>query len=206
MKIIKKTLPIESIQLNEGQIKGLPKNPRKYSDEDIVNLAKSLKETPELLEIRCPIVVPVDKNFITLGGNRRVEAARKNEEKTLTCYVLSGASVEKMKEIVIKDNGSFGDWDTEMLKAEWKDVPLLNWGIKEADWGEGTSLPPELEGKDLNPDDLPEEEGEGETANDRIIIVFHHRDADKVAKKLGLGATQLKIIYKLSELPLFNEK
>jgi DNA modification methylase len=34
-----------------------------------------------------------------------------------------------LKEIVIKDNGSFGDWDMDMLANEWDDLPLKEWGV-----------------------------------------------------------------------------
>ena len=35
----------------------------------------------------------------------------------------------KLKEIVIKDNGSFGDWDFDLLGNEWDDLPLSDWGV-----------------------------------------------------------------------------
>lgn len=129
MRIAKKVLSLNLIQLNYGQIEGLPANPRKYTDEDVVDLALSIKETPELLKMRCPIVVPWESYYVTLGGNRRVEAANFNEEETLECFVVTGATIDEMKQIVIKDNGSFGKWDEEMLLKEWQDLPLQKWGV-----------------------------------------------------------------------------
>ena len=38
-----------------------------------------------------------------------------------------------MKEIVIKDNGSFGSWDYDTLANEW-DGPLEDWGINIPQW------------------------------------------------------------------------
>jgi hypothetical protein len=38
-------------------------------------------------------------------------------------------SIDKLKEIVIKDNGSFGAWDMDMLANEWDDLPLKDWGV-----------------------------------------------------------------------------
>ena len=103
-------------------------------------MAASLKETPELTQTRIPIVVPFEDNYVVLGGNRRLEASLKNEETELECFVMEGLSVEKMKEIVIKDNGSFGQWDMSMLEAEWKDTPLQNWGIGLENWGKESGL------------------------------------------------------------------
>ena len=130
MEIKKQTLPLESIELNSGQIKGLPANPRQWTLTDVEKLAASLKETPELLEMRCPIVVPHEGKYITLGGNLRIAAARLNKEAQVPCFVLEDATTAKMKEIVIKDNGSFGKWDFDSLANEWDDMPLTDWGLE----------------------------------------------------------------------------
>lgn len=130
MEIKKQTLPLESIELNGGQIDGLPANPRQWTLTDVEKLAASLKETPELLEMRCPIVVPHEGKYVTLGGNLRIAAARVNKEAQVPCFVLEDATTAKMKEIVIKDNGSFGKWDFDSLANEWTDEPLNDWGVE----------------------------------------------------------------------------
>ena len=96
---------------------------------DVEKLAKSLEETPELFEMRCPIVVPNGDKYVTLGGNLRIAAARHRKETEVPCFVLEGATPEKMKEIVIKDNGSFGSWDWDSLANEWDSEPLEDWGV-----------------------------------------------------------------------------
>lgn len=128
-KIEKIRLPLKDIDLNEGQIEGLPANPRNWTKEDLKSLALSLTETPELFEMRCPIVVPHDGRYVVLGGNLRIAAARENKEKEVTCFVFNSTSIEKMKEIVIKDNGAWGKWDYDALANEWSDLPLSDWGI-----------------------------------------------------------------------------
>ena len=128
-KIEKIRLPLKDIDLNEGQIEGLPANPRNWTKEELKSLALSLTETPELFEMRCPIVVPHDGRYVVLGGNLRIAAARENKEKEVTCFVFNSTSIEKMKEIVIKDNGAWGKWDYDALANEWSDLPLSDWGI-----------------------------------------------------------------------------
>lgn len=128
-RIEKVTLSLKDIDLNEGQIEGLPANPRNWTKEELKSLALSLKETPELFEMRCPIVVPHDGRYVVLGGNLRIAAARENKEKEVTCFVFNSTSIEKMKEIVIKDNGAWGKWDYDALANEWSDLPLSDWGI-----------------------------------------------------------------------------
>ena len=128
-RIEKVTLSLKDIDLNEGQIEGLPANPRNWTKEELKSLALSLTETPELFEMRCPIVVPHNGRYVVLGGNLRIAAARENKEKEVTCFVFNSTSIEKMKEIVIKDNGAWGKWDYDALANEWSDLPLSDWGI-----------------------------------------------------------------------------
>lgn len=128
-RIEKVTLSLKDIDLNEGQIEGLPANPRNWTKEELKSLAHSLVETPELFEMRCPIVVPHNGRYVVLGGNFRIAAARENKETAVDCFVFHSTSIEKMKQIVIKDNGSWGKWDFDALANEWSDLPLSDWGI-----------------------------------------------------------------------------
>lgn len=130
IKIERRRLPLSALQLNSGQIEGVPANPRQWTLTDVEKLAASLKETPELLEMRCPIVVPVGDAFVVLGGNLRLAAAQYNKDSEIDCFVLNGATPRKMKEIAIKDNGSFGKWDFDSLANEWDDLPLNDWGLE----------------------------------------------------------------------------
>lgn len=123
-------LPIGKVRLNEGQIEGLPKNPRQWTQSDIDRIAKSLKETPELFEMRPCIVAEHEGEYILLAGNLRYCGAVQNGDKKVPCIVVpADMSVEKMKEIVLKDNGSFGSWDFDELANNWDDMPLAEWGI-----------------------------------------------------------------------------
>lgn len=128
-RIEKVTLSLKDIDLNEGQIEGLPANPRNWTKEELKSLAHSLLETPELFEMRCPIVVPHNGRYVVLGGNLRIAAARENKEKEVACFVFHSTNIDKMKEIVIKDNGAWGKWDYDALANEWSDLPLSDWGI-----------------------------------------------------------------------------
>lgn len=124
---------------NEGQIDGLPSNPRKWSGDDLSRLTDSIRETPELLEARGIIVVPRDGRYIVLGGNMRLAAIRGLGHTEAPCIVLPESTpAEKLREIVIKDNGSFGKWDTTLLSSGWSDLPLDEWGVC-AEWDEETS-------------------------------------------------------------------
>ena len=68
----------------------------------------------------------------------RYEGAKKNKMQECPAIVIpADTPVEKLKEIVLKDNSSFGDWDIQALSADWSDLPLSDWGVK-AVWDEIT--------------------------------------------------------------------
>ena len=122
-------ISINLLKPNTGQIEGLPANPRIWTDKEIDRLAKSLQETPELFEMRPLLVYEYGLEYVILGGNLRYEGAKKNKATECPCIVIpADTDVEKLKEIVIKDNGSFGEWDIPLLLDEWGDLPLEDWG------------------------------------------------------------------------------
>ena len=125
-----KKLPLTELDFNTGQIQGLPVNPREWTDAEIKKLAKSMKGTPELTEARGCIVVPYEGRYVVLGGNLRLAAAKFLKWPSIMCAVLpEGTKVGKLKEIVLKDNSSFGSWDLSLLRKDWGEFDLAGWGI-----------------------------------------------------------------------------
>ena len=118
------------LEPNTGQIKGLPRNPRKWADEDLQDLATSLRETPELYEARPLLVIPNDGKYVVLGGNMRLAATVLNGDADAPCWVYGeDTPVEKLKEIVVKDNASFGEWDTAAWARDWSWVDTKKWHV-----------------------------------------------------------------------------
>jgi len=62
------------IDLNEGQINGLPGNPRYIKDESFEKLTQSIIDDPEMLDLRELIVFPYKKRYVIIGGNMRFRA------------------------------------------------------------------------------------------------------------------------------------
>ena len=121
---------LNCLDFNTGQIPGLPPNPREWTDAEIKRLAKSMKGTPELTEARGCIVVPYEGRYVVLGGNLRLAAAKFLKWPDIMCAILpEGTKVTKLKEIVLKDNSSFGAWDLSMLRKDWAEFDLPSWGI-----------------------------------------------------------------------------
>lgn len=149
-----KRIRLSELELNKGQIEGLPSNPRQWTQTQLDQIARSIEETPELLEARGLIVYPHNGKYVILGGNMRFSALRKLNAVDAPCYVIdAGVGVEKLREIVIKDNGSFGDWDMDMLANEWDDLPLCDWGVPA--W-EPAAIADSVSAKEVEEDDFDE--------------------------------------------------
>lgn len=136
-----KVIPLEQVQLNEGQIDWLPRNPRTWTQTDIDRTKRSLDEDPDFMQERPILAVPgPDKNtFVAFCGNLRLTAARALgwPGVPVVVYRPDGISKEDRDTIIrraIKDNGSFGSWDTDLLANEWNAEPwqLEEWGVP--DW------------------------------------------------------------------------
>ena len=102
------------------------RNPRIIKDSKFKKLVKSIKEFPEMLELR-PIVV--DENNLILGGNMRHKARIEAGLKEVHVKVAKGLTVEQKQEFIIKDNVGFGEWEWDILGNEWNSVKLDEWGL-----------------------------------------------------------------------------
>jgi hypothetical protein len=115
---------IEKINIKE--IKLNPKNPRTIKDDKFKKLVKSIKEFPEMLEVR-PIVV--DDDLIVLGGNMRLKACIEAGLNEISIIRFSNLSEEKKKEFIVKDNVGYGEWDFDLLLEDWDKENLIDWGM-----------------------------------------------------------------------------
>lgn len=113
-------------KININSIKANPNNPRLIKDEKFAKLVKSIKEFPEMLELR-PIVVNDD--MIVLGGNMRLKACKEAGLKQVPVIKASSLTPEQQKEFIIKDNIGFGEWDWELIANEWDTEQVTDWGL-----------------------------------------------------------------------------
>jgi DNA modification methylase len=108
-----------------SKVKPNPDNPRIIKDDKFKKLVQSLKDFPEMTEVR-PIVV--NKEMMILGGNMRLKAMQEARWKEVPVTVVDWPE-EKQKEFIIKDNSNFGDWDWDTLANEWDEIKLEEWGL-----------------------------------------------------------------------------
>lgn len=217
MKKERKSIPLSKLRLNTGQLDWLPKNPRQWSKTDLEKMVASLNEDPDFMEDRPPLCVPFNQLYVVFGGNFRVEGEKHRKAvDTLECFVYTPetpADYEVIKRRAMKDNGTYGKWDFDTLANEWSDLPLGDWGVPAWDTAapapaapaqqpsiEGAeNLPAELQGKDIDPDDLPKVQGDDEVAMERVIIVFPRERTADIARLLGLASID-KVVYNINEL------
>lgn len=134
----KEVINIMCLELNEGQIVGIPKNPRYLKGEEHDKLKKSLKDSPELLQYKPLMVYAIEGGkFVVICGNMRLRICQElhNEGvegfEALPCFVLNkDVPIAKIKEYAIKDNVQAGNWDwDELANGDWEVDDLQDWGV-----------------------------------------------------------------------------
>jgi hypothetical protein len=116
---------MKAIKTKLSEVKLNPNNPRLIKDDNFKKLVQSIKDFPEMLDIR-PIVVNAD--MVILGGNMRFKACKEAGLKEVSIIVADNLTEEQQREFLIKDNVSGGEWDWSLL-AEWDSEQLEDWGL-----------------------------------------------------------------------------
>jgi DNA modification methylase len=109
-----------------SQIKVNPDNPRIIKDEKFKQLVQSIKDFPQMLELR-PIVVNSD--MMVLGGNMRLRACQEAGLKKIPILHADQLTLEQQKEFIIKDNVGYGEWNWEQIANEWDTDLVKEWGL-----------------------------------------------------------------------------
>jgi len=117
-------MQVTKVKINS--IKTNPKNPRLIKDDKFKKLVNSIKEFPQMLELR-PIVV--DENNIILGGNMRHKACIEAGLKEVYIVQAKDLTEQQKDEFIVKDNVGFGEWDWDILANEWDTEKLTDWGL-----------------------------------------------------------------------------
>jgi DNA modification methylase len=109
-----------------SKVKPNQDNPRIIKDYKFKKLVQSIKDFPQMLELR-PIVVNEDN--IVLGGNMRLKACQEAGLKEVHIIQAKDLTPEQQREFIIKDNVGFGEWDWDVLANEWDTEALEEWGL-----------------------------------------------------------------------------
>jgi DNA modification methylase len=172
-----------------GSIKPNPSNPRTIRDERFHKLVQSIKDFPEMLELR-PIVTGADR--VVLGGNMRLKACKAAGLKTVPVVVADHLTESQRREFIVKDNVGFGDWDWDALANEWDAGELEAWGLEVPDSAQEAAVGL------TDPDAVPDVPDEPITKPGDLWLLGRHRllcgDAtvrDDVARLMGADKAEV---------------
>lgn len=123
-------LPLSVLEHNNGQVQGIPENPRFLNDENRDKLKKSLTEDHEFLSLNPLSVYEQDGKYVVMCGNMRLHVARELGYSEIPCQVIPNSwSKDKIIAYMIKDNVSCGEWDHDILANQFNEKDLLDWGV-----------------------------------------------------------------------------
>jgi ParB-like chromosome segregation protein Spo0J len=114
-----------------SKLKYNPDNPRKISPAHLDKLKKSIKDFPQMMELR-PIVYD-PQTMCVLGGNQRLAAIKALDMTEIPDnWVLSAdkLSDKQKKEFILKDNIPLGEWDFAILETAFDEFDLGDMGIE----------------------------------------------------------------------------
>jgi hypothetical protein len=174
---------IKTEKVKISLVKSNPNNPRIIKDDKFKQLVKSIKEFPEMLEIR-PIVVNSD--MIVLGGNMRLKACVEAGLKQVPIIKASTLTPDQQRQFIIKDNSGYGEWDWELIRKEWNLNEIGEWGIEIPPFianGELLNLEPENNAQG----DYGAGPGNSKTSNDYSLfeLVMLHTNKLKLVEILN---------------------
>jgi len=160
-----------------------PNNPRLIKDEKFAKLVKSIKEFPNMMELR-PIIVNADN--VILGGNMRFKALKELKYTTIPNEWIKRAdelNEEETRRFIIADNVGFGEHDWDVLANEWDAEELEEWGLDGFPFEDATEL-------EAEEDDYTEPDGmQVDVVLGDLIEIGEHRllcgdstDSDQVSK------------------------
>lgn len=157
------------------QVRSNPDNPRVIKDYKFKKLVKSIKEFPQMLELR-PIVV--NKEMIVLGGNMRLRACEAAGLKEVPVILADNLTPEQEIEFVVKDNSSFGEWDWDVLANQWNIDDLKDWGLDIPKWEDTEDF--ESNVIDTGDYEFPEEAVEG--SHVKMVQLFLNTETEPLLK------------------------
>ena len=112
-------MQIQTLQISN--IKPNSHNPRIVNKAKFEKLKQSIKELPEMLQLR-PLILNEDN--VILGGNMRYKALVELGYTEVPVIRAESLTERQAQEFLI-----YGDWDFDILANEWDSVDLDDWGL-----------------------------------------------------------------------------
>lgn len=172
--------------------------------------------------------VLIDKNNRIIAGNKTIENAAAIGLEDVIVVETTGDKIVAVKRTDVDLDSKEGremalaDNATGMVNLRWDEAAIAEaqaafgiapreWGVNEikftqdttiidsGDYFDGSNLPIELQGKNIEADDLEKLKGDDITQMERVIIVYPKSRTSELASILGLEEID-KVVYKLDEI------
>jgi hypothetical protein len=125
-----KPLTWKTVRRKVSELKGMPRNPRKLTDEQRAQLTKSIQKF-NLVEIPA-----IDTDNTVIAGHQRIsvliDLGRQNETIDVRIPSRKLTAAER-REYNIRSNKNTGEWDVEILASDFKAEQLNDYGFSEND-------------------------------------------------------------------------
>lgn len=139
-----KLLPIDSIIL-------LNENPRSITKSELNKLAKDIKEDPNFLYQRPPLINFKNGEYLCYAGTQRIKAAQLNNQTEIYCLIEENVSKKIQNKRMLIDNLHRGEWDKDkLLDLDFDLIELKDFGFKDFE----ISLFDDVSNNDNEPTDL----------------------------------------------------
>ena len=176
-------ISLEKLEVNKGQLEGLPENPREVTEREFKLLKANIKKYPKLLNKRGLLVYPLENgNYIIIGGNMRYEALKELKYKSAPCQIIEKETdVETLKAYTLIENKHYGRWDWDAIANQWEELQLEEIGI---------DLPIFDSGEETNDDEGKEDlssHSEDKNNVERMVFVLTNEQANFIKEQLKIA-------------------
>lgn len=175
-----------------SNIKVNPNNPRVIKDGKFNKLVESLREFPEMMKERpLVLVTDTDGKLMPLGGNMRLRALRELKYTDISddwVSIVDDWTEEQKRQFIVKDNLSYGEWDWDLLTAEYDKDELIEWGMDLY----------EFDDEDVDLDKFFEENNEQKEQKNKIVLEYTEKDYQLVIEAFSKhSGTKEQIVWRL---------
>jgi hypothetical protein len=119
---------METFKIKITELKNTEYNPRVIDTFKYECLKKSIIDMPDMLEVR-PLIV--DEDFNILAGNMRYRACMDLGYTEVYVKIVYDLIDAEKKELMVKDNISYGEWDEQILGDNFDTTLVNDWLGKE---------------------------------------------------------------------------
>lgn len=124
---------IQYIPLNK--LSFYEKNPRKINKVQFEKLCNNIQSDPDFFAMRPCLINVVNEQYIIYAGNQRARAAKKIGLKEVPCIIAENVDEETMKKRIVLDNLHHGEFDYDLLAADYEIPELIDLGMTEKEMG-----------------------------------------------------------------------